>query len=691
MSNISTLISYVENDQGQIHLAWPCKLYKVIVPVEQKTAINLFEETILALIAENLVETKQLSDYVGLPIEFVRFVKERLMHINLIDKRLQLTEKGKKAISLMSEKISIGREESLNIYVDLISGQALDLVSVGAVRNKSFIHNENHKIELSIGTAGKIKAIQATTLKYESAYLKKNIKPTEIQKTFKKFQKRQKTLNFQSDEQQDLNIELLPTSFSQISHISEGEMVYLHCLASLDTYTNRIVVSDGLGYSRLLSNHLPKESEHRIKKRFLNQKVVSAPKLSKEKSFIKSNIEKIFRLKGELDSLLGQTKSTNIDTATTNKSYELSKLLYDTLEHIFYEIDRQFIYDGWHAIIGKDPQINSQDITDYASKLGLKISDEIQKELFYITYGQIHAIDYGTMVFKPLLAKGLIASHLFNDHPMRRIAFENSNTLEVIRQLHKLRNKNAHAEFLTKINQENFQIWYEDILKIICVVYPQVQNMNHIQNKVSLTEVSQQNLRAELRLEQYFHNSLPNLIYSKLLRLFKLPMYPQQIEGREVEIVEESRRHDYFVYLSTSLEATISYALKNLSIDINQLNNIEQLNQEMQQALLNGKPTPRVITKVKVHKLKYIMMDAKGVLLQLISSFLVVLYRQYPDIFEEIKEQAPNILQNCAQLHELRGHGNAVTENLLNLSVKEILELQQSIFKLIELIIDVTP
>lgn len=693
MSNISTMISYVsEYEHQQTHLAWPCKLYKVIVPVEQKQTINLFEETILSLMAENLVETKALSDYIGLPVEFVRFVKERLKHTELIDKRLQLTEKGKKAISLLNEQVNTGREESLNIYVDLISGQTLDVVSVGTVRTKDFDHAENHRVELNFGTVGKSKRIQAMTLKYQSAHLKLALNTSEIHKTFKKFQKRQKNLNFHPEEQQDLNIDLLPSSFTQISSISEAEIVYLHCLASLDQSTNRIVVSDGLGYSRLLSNYLPKENERQIKKRFLSQNVTPVAKISQEKVLIIDNLEQIFKLKSELDYLLQQTLNTNIDGAMIDKHYELLKILYDTLEHALYDLDQQFKYSDYknNITLDDDVQKNSQYLAQCAHKLGFKISEEIQQELFYVTFGQVKAIDFGKKVLKPLLAKHLSTSHILHQHPFKNIAGENHLVLESIRQLHRLRNKSAHAEFFNKINLKFFTKLYEDIIKIIFIIYPQAQNVKNTQNNITLNDISQQNLRAELRLDQYFPNYLPNLVYAKLLHLFKLPMSINKIQGKEIELIENGQRKDYLLRLTVSLEATLKYALQNLSINVGNLSFIEKAQREVFLSILNDAPIPKVISKIKIHQIKYVMQSTNGTLLPLMSAFFIVLYIEYSDIFQEMMNQFPHIFEDFILLHELRDHGNQVTERLENLSVEELMKLQCTIFNLIKFIVDIT-
>ena len=563
-----------EYENNQTHLAWPCRLYKVIVPVEQKQTINLFEETILSLMAENLVDTKELSDYIGLPVEFVRFVKERLKHIELIDKRSQLTDKGKKAISILDEKIKTGREESLNIYVDLISGQTLDIVSVGSVRNKDFDHAENYRVEFNLGTVGKNKRTQAMTLKYQSENLKPVLSTSEIHKTFKRFQKRQKNLNFNSEEQQDLNIDLLPSSFSQISFMSEAEIVYLHCVASLDQATNRIIVSDGLGYSRLLSNYLPKENARQIKKRFLSQNIRPIAKISQENGLIISNLEKNFKLKNEIDELLQQTLTTNIDEAIVEKNYELLKLLYDTLEHTLYGLDRQLQHSDYKnsMYLDDDSQKNSQYLAQCAQKIGFTVSEEVRKELLHVTFGQVKAIDFGTKVLKPLLAKHLSISHLLHHHPFKNIVGENHLILESIRQLHKFRNKSAHAEFFNKINSSFFTRLYEDIIKVIFIIYPQAHNVKNIQHNITLNTISQQNLRAELRLDQYFPEYIPNLVYSKLLHLFKLPMNVNKVDGAEIEIVEMSQRNDYILRLTVSLEATLKYALQKLSINVGSFN-----------------------------------------------------------------------------------------------------------------------
>ena len=93
---------------------------------------------------------------------------------------------------------------------------------------------------------------------------------------------------------------------------------------------------------------------------------------------------------------------------------------------------------------------------------------------------------------------------------------------------------------------------------------------------------------------------------------------------------------------------------------------------------------------MKIYKIKNVIQTTNGTLLPLMSAFFIVLYLEYADIFEEMIDQFPNILEDFILIHELRDHGNEVTKSLENLSVEELFDLQSNVFNFIKFVVDIT-
>ena len=124
------IISFQQNPglkiASQQDILWPCHVFKVSIPSRQKKVLNIFEETILKLCATVTCDTVKLAEITFLKDDIVKFIQYRLVHLNLLTNRFELTKDSKELLDQWESE----PEEYMaaTVYVDLIVGSLLPVV-----------------------------------------------------------------------------------------------------------------------------------------------------------------------------------------------------------------------------------------------------------------------------------------------------------------------------------------------------------------------------------------------------------------------------------------------------------------------------------------------------------------------------------------------------------------------------------
>ncbi|MEG2364077.1 MAG: hypothetical protein RR942_08770 [Romboutsia sp.] len=108
-----------------------CHRYEIILKIKKKldNNLNIFETTILKLLAYNRSYTpNDIAQKIGLKIELVRFVIQRLKELNLIDEKKNLTNKAEEYLKGFSEKDEELETKRMNVFVNKFNGELLPYI-----------------------------------------------------------------------------------------------------------------------------------------------------------------------------------------------------------------------------------------------------------------------------------------------------------------------------------------------------------------------------------------------------------------------------------------------------------------------------------------------------------------------------------------------------------------------------------
>lgn len=695
MSN--TIISYFDEEiigQPVQHLAWHCRLYTLLVPMKKSSNINIFEQTLLRLIAERVDSMENLVKITGLSAGFVQLITWRLQSLNLINKFLILTDKGKEAVSLFNTVSKDSELNKITILVESHTGNILDIVGNDNVNRKIIVQDEyDGRIKVTLGSKGRSNNISLIKIgdTHKSAETPSLF---EVKTVFNNFQKRMLNANSLTREEFDIQNLVPHQSFDGIFLCSEPINIFLHCAVYFDSNSNFLFVKDGIGYSQTLTNILPKEIKRDIKNRLIAREInYSDQNGDVSNNIIISNLKEIKRLKKHIDDYNKGSISKNKKQFYHSNQKELVKVLYDTIEYALSELHRTHPFDEWPSFVKDDCNKNYISLQKILiDKCNVSRTAQLEKMLIILSnvnYGQVKSLNYGNMSLMPLLVKSIYSSVNLDNYAFSHLLKVYPNIFDYLHRLHGLRNSVSHGDNIKFLEYDDILDIYKIGLETIRILSPK-SNLSIKDLLDNNEDLSQKYLKADVRLFTHFPNFLPEKVRNNLFVLFELNYYGKHINEKYYEIIQNSDKLRYIRQLSASIEKTLLYQIENFVLKYgnvkkfdlksfnlwlaeNKFNTDKILNKKLQN--LNKKHIVRISQKV-----------GKLVLFDLLIYYLILSFL-YDDInIQTLNSQNINIVDLIANIHRLRGHNNVLTDEFKNMADENLLNLQQKTFLTIQIL-----
>lgn len=689
---MNTIMSYFDVDtikNAQQHLAWSCCLYKVLVPIKKKSVVNIFEETILRLISERLDKIEDLHQATGLPENFILLIVKKLQAQRLIDNQLKLTNKGKETISLIEDISTQNDMAVIGLLMEKTKGELLDIIDYENSSKKLFVEESSSQgFKVFFGTSGKAENIYLEKI-YGNYHTKKNLSVLDIKSIFKNFKNRV----FENNK--DFEQYILHSSFNDIKIIGEPEIVYLHCAIYFDENSNFIYVKDGIGYSKTLTNLLPNPIKQKVRKNLLIDKSNGERNDNNiHNDIIIDNIKNIHRLYQKIEEFKESNAHLNKLKKNIENKRELLKLLYDTIEHALAYLHQIRPFDEWGSYIKPDYDKNYQNLKKIlVDEYKLNDTKDMQKMLSYfskVNYGQINSLSFGNISLMPLLVKAIYASQVLDDYVFMDLLKKNPSIFDYFSQLHYFRNSVSHGDDINNLTFEQVSHVYHSGIDIIMNLYPRLISKSSDILK-SNDDLSQKYLKAEIRLDKYFDNHVPDMVRHNLFRLFELDYELKRIDGKEREMIVASEKLKFIQHLSSSTEKSLQFHIKYLMTkdDKHAIYYAADFQEWLaKKNLTMNKSISKKLQNMNQSKIRkmYERLD-KYALLDLFIFYLFLSMQYDETALLTLLNQEVDIADIIGTLHTFRGHVNEITNEFDKISDEELVKFQKQVFLIIKVLI----
>lgn len=694
-----TVISYFDVDNikdAEMHLAWPCRLYKILVPVKKQTNVDIFEKVILQLVNERIDDIDALHKMTGLPINFIKLIVQRLQSLGLLEKKLKLTDKGKEVIVSIEVIQSQNEWEVFSILVENQTGEVLDIISNDSVNKPVFISEENLSgLKIDLGTSGKSIKLFLKFINSSLSNKDRDFNIIEIRSIFANVQKR--LLVCQNyDFMEDFSLSSLHHSFDKVELSEEPINVCLHCAVYFNESNNFIYVEDGLGYSQKLTNILPKNIKEQIKRKLIiqNKEGTNFDKKIDKNNIIAHNIKNINDLFNEIKKYDSENPNHNKNKKYYSNQNELIKLLYDTIEHGFAYVHRTRAFEEWKSYIKDNYEINYSQIRNIlVDKLNLKETknfDLMIKQLSKVTYGQVNSLLFGNVTLMPLLVKAIYASQILENYPLLVLLKLQPNLFDDLYRLHQLRNKITHGDKAKLLPKEIIVHIYQNSMEIVRILYPKLALYQQNFTQYTDRELSQKYLKAEIRFAHHFQDNIPELVRDNLFHLFGLTYFEKTINKKSYEVVTHVERVKYIRYLSSSVEKSLLFQIEYLMSMSNQIpsyGEYEFLEWLKEKNITTPTALERKIAKLNPRKIKTMYEKINTLALLDLFIFYLFLSMNFSDLsLNLIINQNIDLSEIIVKIHQFRGHGNGLTDEFYQATDEQIIALQKSAFLIIQVL-----
>lgn len=148
-------------------ILWPCLRFAISLQAKADQDLNLFESTLLRLLAEGESDLERLSQKMGLTNEdgkssLVEFLSLKLQQLDLITDRLRLTPVGEQILDQINNNQT--QVIGASIYFDLINHCWLPIITRGEITSINVEANDDGLVEFWQGTVGNPTPIRAIPL-----------------------------------------------------------------------------------------------------------------------------------------------------------------------------------------------------------------------------------------------------------------------------------------------------------------------------------------------------------------------------------------------------------------------------------------------------------------------------------------------------------------------------------------------
>ena len=647
-------------------ILWPCLRFAISLQAKADQDLNLFESTLLRLLAEGESDLERLSQKMGLTNEdgkssLVEFLSLKLQQLDLITDRLRLTPAGEQILDQINNNQT--QVIGASIYFDLINHCWLPIITRGEITSINVEANDDGLVEFWQGTVGNPTPIRAIPLFSETVSKNAPNERDVIDIIKRSRQQRKKVALSSSNTHRDGFI----TSKGTISVNSDGELVYLHCYAFMVSGTYSLYVSDGFRsgiqdrFTRGFNNRKNHDSNLSIKTAYeilyqKSRKNYPLKGMQKSKSLAKLYEElKNSQVKNSIDQ---SEYENNLLSFVSKSYYEIEKMLAEC--YAFSKLERCI------SELSSDPQRNANEAEKIALQIGFKFKDgKLVNKLLKTNKGSIIYLKAEQPEMSALLFCHLLLARNDEQQPMRGLAKAYPELLNDIAKLRRWRNPIDHQDANTVRNElgfEQIEFIHQLVERIREIVSDWLKSND---NQVS-EQITPNWLKEDIRSEA---NYKLNQHFGIMRSVMNERVYQGLFDALVFANLEDAR--DRTNALAGALQHAFYQACQ--SLDANEANDIEFIKSQL--VTLGAKQ----ISKTNSNKVQQSLNGCNTTL----GANFIAFWAQITDQQRKEFPFAEKLISAIDHLIKIRGHSGPILGQHETLK-----EIEKAVFKLIKILME---
>lgn len=672
-------------------ILWPCHAFSISIPQKKKSALNVFEQTILKVTEVESGDTENIAQLTCLERELVSFIQNRLNQLGLLDERYELSEHGQELLNEWRNN-SEGNLEYIvaTIFVDLVSGKILPYINTEQLNYKRISKiTDSGYIEFLINPTNEKSKVSAKQIPLtKDSHWKVVPNSNDIIRAIRQFQikyKRHALLNQGIDQYPP------PVPMAEaISLHDNPQLVYLHCRALIQIGSSDLLVTDGygFGFSEAFSNYLISRDWKwiiNLKSKGVVDRVNNSHDLHNKSPSKQYKYKEISKRISYVKKYLDNIDKSSIDSTHSESDYQREietgiKNLYASFEWALRQVVSDYSVPEWGNIFSsQNYKENEKLLYGFAEKLGFSVNDN-GNSVLQVKPGAIRQIERGKVELQPLLALSLAGAISNSAHPFHSLAINHPYSLDLLLRLKKYRDSIEHGSSSElDIDKNTLEELINKIIPMIVSLIPAVADDLRIEGMDSLSnDINQERHKADLKIVEVlgtaFTYSLPTDIRRELIR--SEIMLEKYSDDKAIEIIKN--------YCSV-MQHTLHEVVKNRKIINFEESNISKAIERILESGFynNFDAIPKQISTVNPKRLDRAARGSSSTLgAHLLAIFLLGLDNE----LVQLKSSDPEIVNFLADLIRLRGHGN---QQLYDFPINDINSLRANTFKAIKTISEI--
>lgn len=673
---------------------WPCHAFNISIRQKKKSSLNVFEETVLRITEIESGDTEKIALLTCLEKELVAFIQNRLNQLGLLNDRYELSEHGQELLNEWQNKSDGNLEYTVaTVFVDLLSGKLLPYVSTEQLSYKKISRiGDNGFINFLINPTNEKSMVSARQISpAKDSFWKAVPDSNDIIRAIREFKKKYKRhalLNQGVDQCPP------PVPMAEAVTVNDNpELVYLHCEALMQIGNSDLLVTDGcgFGFSESFANYLISQDWRWVtdlKQQGVVDKIGNVEGSENQplkKSFKYREISKrIVRSK----SALGKIKNLKVNSTYYENDYRQEiengiKNLYAALEWSLRQVVVENPIPEWEQVFySGNFRDNGKLLIGFAKKVGFTLNEKNQC-LLQVKSGAIRQIENGKVELQPLLALAMAGANSNANHPLHRLAKNQSGFLNFALMLKKYRDPIEHGS-TEKINIDKEIL--EELLKstvsaIVSLVHGVADDLSETINTIIVEDINQERLKAIIEIEKSlgtaFVSSLNGDMKEQLIR--SEIMLAKYTEEKTIEIIK--------CYASV-MQLFLFDAVNDRRVEIDSTSEtaVEKI---VQSGFYSVKgEVPKNITTVSLNNIRC---ATQGYSTTLGAQLLAVFLLGTENELIELRKKDQKIIDFVACLINLRGHGNKKVSDFSKEEIESVKDhsIRNNVLKAIKIITEV--
>lgn len=611
-------------------ILYPVYVFDVAFEEKKSAFDDVFCEAVYETIENVTSDETKVSEFLALNINFVRFVKQRLIQNRYLDYDGNITDNSRKA-----KESSEGYSYSYGkIVVDGINGKILHFISniysFNYEEPSEFIPEKRTVAAFNVGSAGLSNKIRI----YKQIYFKKELRVSspsmfDIRRIAKKT---------------DMN--------GGVSISPNSQRAYL-CLDIMlqNGYSDEVLVTDGFGESYAL----PHISDYINGENWINQfKMNALTRYSKTESNEGKGMDKYYSIRKKLNKFDFEQAMTQAEQLKREKklTQKTSDLL-DVLEEALRLVNQEFPADRVELVALERNYVNKNQsiLINIAVNIGFEIDDSTSS-LVKVDMQKICK----PSELRSLFAYALIAAKNESRHPFYTLVKKNRGIVSYIYELKTKRDSIEHNTNQT-ITSNEYEVLREQTEQVVCGLLKDYEIKVNEQEEQNFSDINNTELKATIDLERDLGvincrtlKEKYNDIFKELKTIYNPKYIPDPSDYAKIAQSElEILRNNLLITINTKQRGCKYIALEKINAHVRDIpHSLKTVRENFVDSAVQGENTT------------------------LGGIFLAIFYLADDEMINKFTEKVSNIVENIARLCVLRGHNNQAT-------LEEQTELKQTL------------